>query len=275
MPSGRASRALLATPRRNAQRGVRQRRTAADTLKSALRRRGCDPPSAPRVAAPAPSPSAADYHSCLPGVASASPRSRRRRQRRRGLARAGGECESLRRLFCGAGGGASGRQHERCGAAGAARVGRRRRRRRHRRHRQAGRAYACSSSLPRCARATAGGFTAVYRVRARVGPFECTTYRRFSAFLELQFSLIGRAARVGAPSALAPAAHERLQIQPHKHTEGRIRLLQKYVDELCAVPEASESAGLAAFFWPRRATARSSRPTGRRARCSRYSRILS
>ena len=89
-----------------------------------------------------------------------------------------------------------------------------------------------------------------YRVRARVGPFECTTYRRFSAFLELHRSLKAALPASAKLPRSRPLRNERLQIQPHKHTEGRIRLLQKYVDELCAVPEASESAELAAFFWP-------------------------
>ena len=87
-------------------------------------------------------------------------------------------------------------------------------------------------------------------VRARVGPFECTTYRRFSAFLELHRSLKAALPASAKLPRSRPLRNERLQIQPHKHTEGRIRLLQKYVDELCAVPEASESAELAAFFWP-------------------------
>ena len=86
--------------------------------------------------------------------------------------------------------------------------------------------------------------------RARVGPFECPTYRRFSAFLELHRSLKAALPASAKLPRSRPLRNERLQIQPHKHTEGRIRLLQKYVDELCAVPEASESAELAAFFWP-------------------------
>ena len=209
---------------------------------------GLRPAVSPAGAAPAPSPRAADYHSCLPGVATRP----------------------------GRGGGGSGGAGSLAQAASASLfadyfAGRE--------AAQAG--VSTSGAVPPPRRASGGGVVGgvtaataklavrrvqllasemregdggrlhtVYRVRARVGPFECTTYRRFSAFLELHRSLKAALPASAKLPRSRPLRNERLQIQPHKHTEGRIRLLQKYVDELCAVPEASESAELAAFFWP-------------------------
>lgn len=40
--------------------------------------------------------------------------------------------------------------------------------------------------------------------------------------------------------------------QPVKRSEGRLRMLQRYCDDLCAVPELAQSDIALEFFWPSR-----------------------
>ena len=43
---------------------------------------------------------------------------------------------------------------------------------------------------------------------------------------------------------------QRLQLQPHRHTESRMRLLQRYCEDVCALGDVASSAVMVAFFWP-------------------------
>mmetsp|Transcript_18521 Transcript_18521/g.39869 ORF Transcript_18521/g.39869 Transcript_18521/m.39869 type:complete len:108 (+) Transcript_18521:276-599(+) len=87
-------------------------------------------------------------------------------------------------------------------------------------------------------------------MKCRVGPFECITYRRFSEFLQLHRSL-----KAASPAIKMPASAKKLkectrQLQPLKHTEERIRLLQNYCIDLCGVVELAQSPILIEFCWP-------------------------
>ena len=253
--------ALLATPPAATRSAVLPTANCRRTLKSVLRRRGCDLPSAPRSPRPRRHPAPLTTTAACPasrrgpGAAAAAGR--------RGLARAGGERSLFADYF-------AGREVAQAGVS-------------------------TSGAVPPARRASGGGVSAaspppppswpcgvqllasemregdggrlhtVYRVRARVGPFERTTYRRFSAFLELH-PLAARPRCLRRRRPRSPLRNERLQLQPHKHTEGRTAA-PKYVDELCAVPEAS--AELAAFFWPEAGDGSVVAPDGRRGRCSR------
>ena len=90
----------------------------------------------------------------------------------------------------------------------------------------------------------------VYQVRARVGPFEVTTSHRSSDFLRLQTQLQQGFPKVRFPPSAIKLKESRLQLQPHRHTEGRMRLLQKYCDDVCALSEVASSQLMVAFFWP-------------------------
>ena len=90
----------------------------------------------------------------------------------------------------------------------------------------------------------------VYQVRARVGPFECSTAHRFSDFLRLCNELQQAFAKLKFPPSAAKLNAERRQLQPHRHTEGRMRLLQRFCDDMCALHEVAGSQVMVAFFWP-------------------------
>ena len=38
----------------------------------------------------------------------------------------------------------------------------------------------------------------------------------------------------------------------HRHTESRMRLLQRYCEDVCALGDVASSAVMVAFFWPHR-----------------------
>jgi len=117
----------------------------------------------------------------------------------------------------------------------------------------------------------------VYRLAARVGPFESTTYRRFSDFVKLhaalkremphyrmprsaQRMLDARLRPTAGPSpsaldkALGPKASKALG--PLEKTlrppgpEVRLRLLQRYCEDLVTLPELAQAEATLAFFWP-------------------------
>lgn len=99
----------------------------------------------------------------------------------------------------------------------------------------------------------------VYQLRARVGPFECTSYRRFSDFLKLQHKLRdaagkekrARQALAAATPSYAKLRESKLWIAPRaKVVEQRKQLLHRYCAELCAVPEYAQSELVTGFFWP-------------------------
>ena len=99
----------------------------------------------------------------------------------------------------------------------------------------------------------------VYELRARVGPFECTSFRRFSDFLRLHARL-QRATAKDKPAriqllAATPTASKlresKLSLAPRaKQIESRKRLLQRYCAELCEAPELAQSELVTGFFWP-------------------------
>jgi hypothetical protein len=99
----------------------------------------------------------------------------------------------------------------------------------------------------------------VYQLRARVGPFECTSFRRFSDFLQLQ-SRLQRAAGKGKTArqhllAATPTARKlresKLSLASReRQVEQRLRMLQRYCTELCASPQLAQEELVTSFFWP-------------------------
>ena len=87
-------------------------------------------------------------------------------------------------------------------------------------------------------------------MRARVGPFECSTSHRFSDFLRLQTQLQQGFPKVRFPPSAIKLKESRLQLQPHRHTEGRMRMLQRYCDDVCALEDVASSTIMVSFFWP-------------------------
>mmetsp|Transcript_29003 Transcript_29003/g.79206 ORF Transcript_29003/g.79206 Transcript_29003/m.79206 type:complete len:146 (+) Transcript_29003:3-440(+) len=119
-----------------------------------------------------------------------------------------------------------------------------------------------------------GKLHTVYRLRARVGPFECTTYRRFSDFVKLHITL-----KKELPRQRMPRSAQRLlddRIKPHHrlsqpmpslpaplskalaplgrkaspHPEARLRLLQAYCEDLVTIEALAQAETTLAFFWP-------------------------
>ena len=92
----------------------------------------------------------------------------------------------------------------------------------------------------------------VYLVRVRVGPFECMTTHRFSDFVRLCHKLQAAFSKVIKPwpPSVAKLNAERRQLQPHRHIEARMRLLQKFCDDMCARHELGGSKLMVSFFWP-------------------------
>ena len=221
-------------------------------LKAVSSPAGLRPAVSPAGAAPAPSPSAADYHSCLPGVATRPGRgggsggaARSRRQRVRVSSQT-----ILRTEAAQAGVSTSGAVPRR-GARRAAAS-----RRRHR-HRQAGSA---SRAAPRLRDAGGdGGDSIPSTACARVGPFECTTYRRFSSFLELHRSLGRCPRRRGLPRS-RPPRNEQPQIRRTSTPRGESGC-SKSTSTSCAWCPRRARAEPPPSSGPRPATARSSRPT--------------
>ena len=86
-------------------------------------------------------------------------------------------------------------------------------------------------------------------MRSKIGPFECTCFRRFSEFLSLHAELKQNFKRQRVPSG-RKLRESKWELQPHRHIEARIRLLQTYCDQLCAAPEIAQSDVAISFFWP-------------------------
>ena len=130
-----------------------------------------------------------------------------------------------------------------------------------------------ASTTNRGAARTAGRthvFT-VYELRARVGPFECTSYRRFSDFLrlhrKLQHAAAGDRASRQTLHAATPTAKKlrdsKLSMAPRdRQIEQRTRLLQQYCTELCASQQLARSEAVTAFFWPEDGTGSVVAPDG-------------
>ena len=96
-----------------------------------------------------------------------------------------------------------------------------------------------------------GKLITVYLVRARVGPFECTTTHRFSDFVRLCRALQAAFSKLKPwPPSAAKLNAERRNLQPHRHIEARMRLLQKFCDDMCARHELGGSKLMVSFFWP-------------------------
>jgi hypothetical protein len=123
----------------------------------------------------------------------------------------------------------------------------------------------------------------VYRIRAKVGPFECTTYRRFSDFVRLHAALKKELPKLRMPKSAARLLGDRLksptgivvppagqtgmpgtsQLSPqlskalgplarpaNPRPEARLRLITAYCDDLVCVPELAQAEATIAFFWP-------------------------
>ena len=155
-------------------------------------------------------------------------------------------------------------------------------------------------------------------MRARVGPFECSTSHRFSDFLTLQRRLQQAFPKRKFPPSALKLREQKLQLQPHRstatvalarsrprgqpphqmptrllgadpwgreerprrlgaeegprlrrsaacpkqadlaafdhprhrHTESRMRLLQRYCEDVCSLGDMASSSVMVAFFWP-------------------------
>ena len=136
----------------------------------------------------------------------------------------------------------------------------------------------------------------VYQLRARVGPFECTSYRRFSDFLRLQQRLKAAAKErareessgegggggsnggggggsykvyksqlvAATPTAgkLRESKNISLIASRRKMVEQRLRLIQRYCTELCASQELAQHELVTSFFWPNDGTGSVVAPDG-------------
>uniref|UniRef100_A0A7S2D0V3 PX domain-containing protein n=1 Tax=Haptolina brevifila TaxID=156173 RepID=A0A7S2D0V3_9EUKA len=95
----------------------------------------------------------------------------------------------------------------------------------------------------------------LYQLRARVGPFECNTLRRFSDFLRLHASLQQhygkrRSLQLETPT-IKKLTESKISIASReRQVESRTRLLQRYCAELCASPELAHHELVTSFFWP-------------------------
>ena len=101
-----------------------------------------------------------------------------------------------------------------------------------------------------------------YRVRALVGPFECTSSHRFSEFLELHSQLQRSCGKdktrkqhlaLATPSGkkLRESTMKRIFIPNHERlVEARRLLIARYCDELCAASSLAHSEIVTGFFWP-------------------------
>eukprot|EP00962_Isochrysis_galbana_P032692 scaffold10790_cov99-Isochrysis_galbana.AAC.1 len=134
--------------------------------------------------------------------------------------------------------------------------------------------------------ARAGGSTAlhvVYRLRAHVGPFQCTTYRRFSDFVRLHAALKKELPKLQMPKSahrligdrlhpprgigaspagglgLSGVSHLPPQLskalspltrQASPRPEARLQLIKAYCDDLVLVPELARAQATIAYFWP-------------------------
>ena len=87
------------------------------------------------------------------------------------------------------------------------------------------------------------------QVRSKIGPFECTCFRRFSEFLSLHAELKQNFKKGPVPSG-KKLRESKWEMRPERHIEARIRLLQTYCDQLCAAPEIAQSDLVISFFWP-------------------------
>ena len=85
-------------------------------------------------------------------------------------------------------------------------------------------------------------------MRARIGPFECNTSHRFSDFLTLQRRLQQAFPKRKFPPSALRLKEQKLQLQPHRHTESRMRLLQRYCEDVCAPGDMASSSVMVAFF---------------------------
>jgi len=111
----------------------------------------------------------------------------------------------------------------------------------------------------------------VYRLEARVGPFECRSYRRFSDFVKLHAALKRELPRQRMPRSAQRMLDDRLkpqhaakplpklpsplskvlQLRAHApHPEARLRLLQAYCEDLVTTPELAATDATITFFWP-------------------------
>lgn len=102
----------------------------------------------------------------------------------------------------------------------------------------------------------------VYQLRARVGPFESTSFRRFSEFLDLHKALqkAWTAATGNKPAlvSVTPTAKKlfesKLSVRTvtNRSKQDAIRsvMIQRYCAELCASSELARNETVTGFFWP-------------------------
>ena len=104
-------------------------------------------------------------------------------------------------------------------------------------------------------------FHTTYRVRALVGPFECTSSHRFSEFLKLHSQLQRSCGKDKARKQhLAQAMPTGKKLRESKHiifipnrsrvVEARMLLIARYCEELCAASSLAQSEIVTGFFWP-------------------------